>query len=80
VPRREATRLEADRERIWGANQLRSTVIEGGPAESRLTARSAVQVMRRAGLLRAAVYLVRPDGYVGLADPHARPERLRYYY
>ena len=24
--------------------------------------------MRRAGLLRNAVYLIRPDGYVGLAD------------
>ena len=35
--------------------------------------------MRRAGLLRDAVYLVRPDGYVGLADPHADPERLRDY-
>jgi hypothetical protein len=35
--------------------------------------------MRRAGLLRSAVYLVRPDGYVGLADPHADPERLRDY-
>ena len=36
--------------------------------------------MRRAGLLRAAVYLVRPDGYIGLADPHAHPERLRNYF
>jgi hypothetical protein len=36
--------------------------------------------MRRAGLRRAAVYLVRPDGYVGLADPHADPERLRDYF
>jgi hypothetical protein len=36
--------------------------------------------MRRAGLLRAAVYLVRPDGYVGLADPHAEPEHLRDYF
>jgi 2-polyprenyl-6-methoxyphenol hydroxylase-like FAD-dependent oxidoreductase len=35
------------------------------------------QRMRRAGLLRAALYLVRPDGYVALADPHADPERLR---
>src|SRR5262249_17911756 len=25
---------------------------------------------RRAGLLRAALYLVRPDGHVALADPH----------
>jgi hypothetical protein len=35
--------------------------------------------MRRAGLRRSAVYLVRPDGYVALADPHADPERLRGY-
>jgi hypothetical protein len=33
----------------------------------------------RAGLLRGALYLVRPDGYVALADPHADPERLREY-
>jgi hypothetical protein len=37
------------------------------------------QGMRRAGLLRAALYLVRPDGYVALADPQADPERLREY-
>jgi hypothetical protein len=37
------------------------------------------QRMRRAGLLRSALYLVRPDGYVALADPHADPERLRRY-
>jgi hypothetical protein len=36
--------------------------------------------MRRAGLLRSALYLVRPDGHVALADPHANPERLRYYF
>jgi hypothetical protein len=36
--------------------------------------------MRRAGLLRAAVYLVRPDGYVALAGPYADPERLRDYF
>jgi hypothetical protein len=35
--------------------------------------------MRRAGLLRSALYLVRPDGYVALADPHADAERLRRY-
>jgi 2-polyprenyl-6-methoxyphenol hydroxylase-like FAD-dependent oxidoreductase len=35
--------------------------------------------MRRAGLVRSALYLVRPDGYVALADPHADPERLRRY-
>jgi 2-polyprenyl-6-methoxyphenol hydroxylase-like FAD-dependent oxidoreductase len=38
------------------------------------------QGMRRSGLLRAALYLVRPDGYVALADPHAEPERLRRYF
>jgi hypothetical protein len=36
--------------------------------------------MRRAGLRRAALYLVRPDGYVALADPYADPERLRDYF
>jgi 2-polyprenyl-6-methoxyphenol hydroxylase-like FAD-dependent oxidoreductase len=36
--------------------------------------------MRRAGLRRAAVYLVRPDGYVALADRHAASERLREYF
>jgi hypothetical protein len=35
--------------------------------------------MRRAGLRRDALYLIRPDGYVALADPHADPERLREY-
>jgi 2-polyprenyl-6-methoxyphenol hydroxylase-like FAD-dependent oxidoreductase len=38
------------------------------------------QAMRLAGLRRRALYLVRPDGYVGLADPHANPERLREYW
>src|SRR4051812_6957136 len=36
--------------------------------------------MKRAGLERAALYLVRPDGYVALADPQADPERLRRYF
>ena len=35
--------------------------------------------MRRTGLRRAALYLVRPDGYVALAAPEADPERLRAY-
>jgi hypothetical protein len=35
--------------------------------------------MRRAGLRRSALYLVRPDGYVALADPRADTERLRDY-
>jgi 2-polyprenyl-6-methoxyphenol hydroxylase-like FAD-dependent oxidoreductase len=38
------------------------------------------QGMRRVGLLRAALYLIRPDGYVALATPHADPERLRRYF
>jgi hypothetical protein len=36
--------------------------------------------MQRAGLARGAVYLVRPDGYVAFADPHADPEQLRGYF
>jgi hypothetical protein len=36
--------------------------------------------MRRAGLERAALYLIRPDSYVALADPRANPERLRRYF
>ena len=34
---------------------------------------------RRAGLLRDAVYLVRPDGYIGVADPRARTAVLTSY-
>ena len=36
--------------------------------------------MRRAGIRRSACYLVRPDGYVALADPEADPRRLRRYF
>ncbi len=36
--------------------------------------------MRRVGLLRSALYLVRPDGYVALADSHADAKRLRDYF
>jgi len=36
--------------------------------------------MRLAGLQNAALYLVRPDGYVALADPGAGAERLREYF
>ncbi len=36
--------------------------------------------MQRAGFLRAALYLIRPDGYVALADPHANAENLRRYF
>ena len=35
--------------------------------------------MRKAGLKQNAVYLVRPDGYVALADPSGDPERLIDY-
>ena len=33
----------------------------------------------RAGLKRGAVYLVRPDGHIGLADPDANPAKLEQY-
>ena len=36
--------------------------------------------MARAGLARNALYLVRPDGYVGLAHSHADPRALREYW
>ena len=36
--------------------------------------------MQRAGLRQGALYLVRPDGYVALADSRADPERLRAYF
>jgi 2-polyprenyl-6-methoxyphenol hydroxylase-like FAD-dependent oxidoreductase len=36
-------------------------------------------MMPRAGLRRNAVYLVRPDGYVALADPDASASRLEAY-
>jgi aromatic ring hydroxylase-like protein len=35
--------------------------------------------MRRGGLQRDAVYLVRPDGHVALADPEARAATLKRY-
>ncbi|MEO8188050.1 MAG: FAD-dependent monooxygenase [Burkholderiaceae bacterium] len=35
--------------------------------------------MRRAGFQNGAVYLLRPDGYVALADRSADPNRLRQY-
>lgn len=37
-------------------------------------------VMRRAGLVRGALYLVRPDGYIGLADSAGDARRLRNYF
>ena len=36
--------------------------------------------MRRAGLMRGALYLVRPDGYVALAESDGDPERLGHYF
>ena len=58
----------------------------GGLAEvcaelsSRFTFRMAAGYAA-SGLLRGAVYLVRPDGYVAvLADAPADPERLRDYF
>jgi 2-polyprenyl-6-methoxyphenol hydroxylase-like FAD-dependent oxidoreductase len=36
--------------------------------------------MQQPGLLRDALYLIRPDGYVALADPQADPEQLRQYF
>jgi hypothetical protein len=36
--------------------------------------------MERAGFQSGALYLVRPDGYVALADPTADPGRLREYF
>jgi hypothetical protein len=36
--------------------------------------------MGRAGLQNGALYLVRPDGYVALADSNADSERLRQYF
>jgi 2-polyprenyl-6-methoxyphenol hydroxylase-like FAD-dependent oxidoreductase len=35
--------------------------------------------MGRAGLLRNSIYLVRPDGYVGLADPEGSASKVRSY-
>jgi len=36
--------------------------------------------MRRAGFEKDALYVVRPDGYVGLVDARANPEGLRRYF
>jgi hypothetical protein len=36
--------------------------------------------MGRSGLVRGALYLVRPDGYMALADPDGDPERLGRYF
>ena len=37
------------------------------------------EATREAGFMRNAAYLVRPDGYVGLADPHASATNLERY-
>ncbi|HEY2253763.1 MAG TPA: FAD-dependent monooxygenase [Planctomycetaceae bacterium] len=36
--------------------------------------------MRRSGLLRNALYLIRPDGYIALAAPTGDPKRLAPYF
>jgi 2-polyprenyl-6-methoxyphenol hydroxylase-like FAD-dependent oxidoreductase len=36
--------------------------------------------MARAGLQKGALYLIRPDGYIGLADSAGDPQRLRDYF
>ena len=36
--------------------------------------------MSRVGLQRDALYLVRPDGYIGLADSTGDPQHLRDYF
>ena len=36
--------------------------------------------MDNAGAMRSATYLIRPDGYIALADPNGDPERLRSYF
>ena len=36
--------------------------------------------MHRSGLMRGALYVVRPDGYVALADPSGDPGRLGRYF
>ena len=36
--------------------------------------------METAGLVRGALYLIRPDGYVALADSDCNPENLLRYF
>ncbi|MBA2687777.1 MAG: FAD-dependent monooxygenase [Gemmatimonadaceae bacterium] len=45
-----------------------------------LTQFSPGPATHRAGLADDALYLIRPDGYVGLADPEANPNRLINYF
>ncbi len=37
------------------------------------------EAMARSGFAKDALYLIRPDGYVALADPSGRPEALRVF-
>ena len=36
--------------------------------------------LKKSGVRRGAIYLVRPDGYVALADHHGDSDRLRRYW
>ena len=38
------------------------------------------RAMAQAGLMRGALYLIRPDGYVALADARREPDSLRRYF
>jgi len=59
------------------SNRLAATCAELGLPLHRFPWRPG---MRRAGLRRTALYLLRPDGYLGLVDAHADPETLRRYF
>ncbi len=37
------------------------------------------KTMKQSGFQRNAIYLIRPDGYIGLAEPHANPAVLERY-
>jgi 2-polyprenyl-6-methoxyphenol hydroxylase-like FAD-dependent oxidoreductase len=37
------------------------------------------QQMQQAGLVRTALYLIRPDGYIALVDPNGDPQQLRNF-
>jgi hypothetical protein len=60
--------------------------VKGGVREACAELRLSLYVfawesgMRRAGFQNGALYLVRPDGYVALADPSADPGKLRQYF
>jgi hypothetical protein len=36
--------------------------------------------MRRTGIKRGALYLIRPDGYIAMAIPDGNPEQLVHYF